>query len=43
LSKAIEAQVEGMETEAELDALFDAALTAQSLNDLGFKKKRKRK
>jgi uncharacterized protein involved in exopolysaccharide biosynthesis len=43
LPKAIEAQVEAMETEAELDTLFDAALDAQSLDDLGFKKKRKRK
>lgn len=43
LPKAIEAQVEGVGTEAELDALLDAVLTAQSLNDLGFKKKRKRK
>jgi hypothetical protein len=43
LPKAIEVQVEAMETEAELDALFDAALNAQSLDDLGFKKKRKRK
>jgi hypothetical protein len=43
LPKAVEAQVEAMETEAELDALFDAALDAQSLDDLGFKTKRKRK
>jgi hypothetical protein len=43
LPKAVEAQVEAMETEAELDALFDAALNAQSLDDLGFKKQRKRK
>lgn len=43
LPKAIEARVEKMETEAELDALFDAALSAQSLNDLGLKKPRKRK
>jgi hypothetical protein len=42
LPKAIEAQVEALETEAELDALLDAVLTAQSLDDLGFKK-RKRK
>jgi hypothetical protein len=41
LQKAIEAQVQGIETEAELDALLDAVLTAQSLDDLGFKKKKK--
>ncbi|MCS6859646.1 MAG: Rpn family recombination-promoting nuclease/putative transposase [Abditibacteriales bacterium] len=43
LPKAVEAQVKAMESEAELDALFDAALTAPSLEELGFKRQRKRR
>ncbi len=41
LPKAIEARIQAMETEAELDALLDAALDVQSLDDLGFKKKKR--
>jgi hypothetical protein len=41
LPKAVEARIQAMETEAELDALLDAVLTAQSLDDLGFKKRKR--
>jgi hypothetical protein len=41
LPESVEARIQAMETEAELDALFDAALDAQSLDDLGFKKSKR--
>ncbi|MCS6861518.1 MAG: DUF4351 domain-containing protein [Abditibacteriales bacterium] len=41
LPKTVEARVQAMKTEAELDALLDAILTAQSLDDLGLKRRRR--
>jgi hypothetical protein len=41
LPEQVEAQIQAMETEAELDNLLKAVLTAQSLDDLGFKKRKK--
>lgn len=43
LPRTVEARIQAMETEAELDALLDAILTARSLEDLGLKLKRKRR
>jgi hypothetical protein len=41
LPKAVESRIQAMETEAELDTLFDAALAARSLDDLGFKQRKR--